>query len=221
MRSALSLIAALLFASCRSVPDASGADAVLGAYVQSVRSGTADEAGAAAVSAAELAGTPPEELRSAARAAARRHHERALASPDADEALARETVALALLARGCPRCVREQIPVLLHLAQLEQARADAGALARIAESARGLEPTGLDAAQLGDWPLLRQQSELCERIGDFATAARIEQALLAAKLQILAADHPQVAASRARIAELERRALEPPPVGAAPRDPAH
>jgi hypothetical protein len=199
------------------VPGDAQADAVRG-YVEAVRAGAPAEEQAAALADAQLARAEPQELRRVARGAARQQHELALASGDPDEAVAREELALALLARGCPACARERIPVLLHLTQLYTQRGDAVGLAQSARRARALEPTGLDAARLGDWSLLRQQSELCERVGDFAGATRIERALLDAKLQILAADHPQVAASRARIAELERRERELPPPGAAPPD---
>jgi hypothetical protein len=80
-----------------------------------------------------------------------------------------------------------------------------------------VEP-GLAATRLGDWSLLRQLEALYEQGGDFAGALRVERSLLAAKLQILDEPHPQIAASRARIAELERLGGNPP-VGAAP-DPA-
>ena len=216
------LIAALAAAGCRSVPEASRADAAFASYLQAVRAGAPLASGAAAVADAELADVAPAERCGPASSAAQaqRALALALAASDADESLAREEVALALLDRGCPGYSKAKIPVLLHQAQLHSQRGDATALAACARRAQALEPTGLTANRLQDWPLLRQQGELLELIGDFAGAARIERGLLDAKLQILAADHPQVAASRARIATLEARERQLPPVGAAPPDPA-
>jgi len=151
---------------------------------------------------------------------ARQQHVQALASSDPAQALALEESADALLAAACPTCARERIPVLLHLAQLYAARGDRDGLTSCALRARSAG-RNLDASRLGDWPLLRDQSALYERTGELARAVQIERSLLDAKLQIVGNSHPQVAASRARIAQLElRRAADPPPVGAAPPDPA-
>lgn len=220
MRVALvTVVAALLVWSCRSVPDVEPSEAQLSAYRQTLGNGTASSDAAAAVARAELASIEAEQRIPWVRSSARRQHELARAASDPDEALAREELAWALLAQACPGCARERLPVLLQIAKLHAQRGDAAGLASCAARLGGAEPD-LDARRLNDWPLLRQQGELYEQLGEFARAAQIERSLLDAKLQVLDASHPQVAASRARIAQLELRSLEPPPVGAAPPDPA-
>jgi hypothetical protein len=220
MRAALAALgAALLSTGCQSVPGGSRADAALNAYRQALSSGSAGAQQLEAAVDAELAGVDAGALPAAARAAARRQHELAL-SAGPDESLAREEVAWALLERGCASCSRERIAVLAQLARLHEQRGDPVGLESCAARARRLDARDLSAERLGDWPALEQLAGLCERLGDFERAVRIERSLLYAKLQILDAAHPRVAASRARVAELERRALETPPVGAAPADPA-
>jgi hypothetical protein len=195
-------------------------EAQLSAYRQALGSGSASTDAAASVARAELASIEPERRIAWARSAARRQHELALAAADRDEALAREELAWALLVGACPRCARERLPVLLQLARLHARRGDGAGLTSCAARLASAEPPDLDAGHLNDWPLLRQQGELYEQLGLFARAAQIERSLLGAKLQVLDASHPQVAASRERIAQLELRSAEPPPVGAAPPDPA-
>jgi hypothetical protein len=200
------LIALFAVPACRSAPDP--AERELAAYRQALVGGSAVAGTADAVARAELERLDPRERAAAARARAREYHAQAAASADPIDALAREEVADALLARSCPTCARERIPVLLQLARLYAQRADAAGLAHTGVRTRALEAHELDAERLTDWSLLKQLGELCEKVGDFERAARIERSLLDAKLQILDAAHPQVTASRARIAELERRAHE-------------
>jgi hypothetical protein len=212
--------AALLVWSCRSVPDVEPSEAQLAAYRQALSNHAASAAAASSVARAELASLEPEQRIPWSRGAARRQHELALASADPGEALAREELAWALLLEGCPRCGRERLPVLLQLARLHAERGDQAGLTSCAVRMDGIGIRELDPGKLNDWPLLRQAGELYELLGEFARAAQIERLLLDAKLQVLDASHPQVAASRARIAQLELRSAEPPPVGAAPPDAA-
>lgn len=109
------------------------------------------------------------------------------------------------LAQSCAICARERLPVLLRLAELYAESAQPAKLATLPpRAARAIET--LSSTRLSDWAALRDASRLLERAGDFRGAIRIEQGMLDAKLQILDAAHPQVGASRARIAELERGA---------------
>jgi len=149
---------------------------------------------------------------------ARALYAQSLASADTVEAAARAEAADALLVRACPSCARERIPVLVQLSLLYASRGDAESLARCVARAHEVGRS-LDATRLSDWPLLRELGALYERAGDYAGALQVERDILAAKLQILDEPHPQIAASRARIAELSRLGGTPP-VGAAPPDPA-
>jgi hypothetical protein len=216
----LAVMSALLVGSCRSVPQMQPSELQLGVYRQALGNGSAGADAAAAVARSELASIDPEQRIAWARSAARRQHELALSAADPEEALAREQLAWALLIEACPGCARDRLPVLLQLTRIHAQRGDAAGLASCAARLASAEPRDLDAGRLNDWPLLRQQGELYEQLGLFARAAQIERSLLDAKLQVLDASHPQVAASRARIAQLELRSAEPPPVGAAPPDPA-
>jgi hypothetical protein len=202
------LIALALAAGCLTSGDGARIESELDAYRGALSRGDASSAPAEAIARAELARLDEPERAAAGRALALRYHGEALASRDPAGALARDEVAYALLDRTCPDCARQRIPVLLNLARIYAERGERAGLARCAERARSLAPHGLEARNLSDWPLLRRLAELQELLGDFAAAARIERGILDAKLQILDASHPQVAASRERIAELERRAAE-------------
>jgi hypothetical protein len=148
---------------------------------------------------------PPEPFDPIAEAA--RLHARSRAASEPRQAIEDAEAADRWLAAACANCARERLPVLLRLAELYAQAQERAQLATLPpRAARAID--GLSATRLSDWSLLRDASRLFEQSGDFASAIRIERGMLDAKLQILDTAHPQVGASRARIAELERAAVQ-------------
>jgi hypothetical protein len=139
-------------------------------------------------------------------AEAARLHARSLATSDPVQAIGDAEGADGWLAGACASCARERLPVLLRLAELYSQQRDAEQLATLPPRATRAIGT-LSPTRLSDWSMLRDASRLFELCGEFASAIRIEQGMLDAKLQILDASHPQVGAARARIAELEGAAV--------------
>jgi len=131
-------------------------------------------------------------------------HARALQEGDTASAIEHGEAADRWIAAACPHCARERLPVLLRLAELYVQTGDPRLASLPQRGTRAI--AGLSPTRLSDWSLLRDASRLFELSGDFASAIRVERGMLDAKLQILAASHPQVGVSRARIAELERAA---------------